>query len=300
MSIRLSSLTLTAAFPLLLLAGCGDSDGDGLSNAEERELGTNPELADTDGDGINDFDEANGVTDPLDSDSDDDGLGDGSEVENGTDPLNADTDGDGYSDYAEIVEGSDPTDDSSLIYTGGWPYNQSKNSITDPGWSSTAVTGGSMPRYKAVDQFGDTVDIYDFAGQGKDIVLDLSGVWCYWCHEVAKVLSRQPSALDDYGYTVLADFVDDGDIYWITAIYAGNSGSSPATMKDVEEWDEAYPNANIPVLLDDDRTLYNFFAAGGYPSMMLLSDDMTIEYYPNTGDEFYINLLDKLIEEHGE
>ncbi len=32
----------------------GDTDGDGLSDAEERRLGTNPELADTDGDGLDD------------------------------------------------------------------------------------------------------------------------------------------------------------------------------------------------------------------------------------------------------
>ncbi|MCB1256465.1 MAG: hypothetical protein KDB26_05130 [Microthrixaceae bacterium] len=35
-----------------------DSDGDGVSNGEEAELGTDPEVADTDSDGINDGDEA--------------------------------------------------------------------------------------------------------------------------------------------------------------------------------------------------------------------------------------------------
>jgi len=33
-----------------------DPDGDGLTNAEEKQLGTNPKVADTDGDGLNDGD----------------------------------------------------------------------------------------------------------------------------------------------------------------------------------------------------------------------------------------------------
>lgn len=42
-----------------------DSDSDGLTNLEEINLGTNPNLADTDGDGVSDFDENTNGTDPL-------------------------------------------------------------------------------------------------------------------------------------------------------------------------------------------------------------------------------------------
>lgn len=42
-----------------------DADGDGLSDAEEAELGTDPELADSDADGQEDGDEALAGTDPL-------------------------------------------------------------------------------------------------------------------------------------------------------------------------------------------------------------------------------------------
>ena len=43
-----------------------DDDGDGLSNAEEAELGTDPNEPDTDGDGLADGDEVSLGTDPLD------------------------------------------------------------------------------------------------------------------------------------------------------------------------------------------------------------------------------------------
>ncbi|MFO0702364.1 MAG: hypothetical protein U0514_00560 [Candidatus Andersenbacteria bacterium] len=64
-----------------------DSDQDGLTDAREQQLGTNPN----------------------DKDSDHDGLSDGQEVSTyRTNPLNADSDGDGYSDGVEVSGGYDP------------------------------------------------------------------------------------------------------------------------------------------------------------------------------------------------
>ena len=101
-----------------------DSDGDGLTDAKEKELGTDPNKADTDGDGINDGDEVSGEgnkfdgtpTDPLNPDTDGDGINDGDEVNRKdkdgnpapTDPNKADTDGDGINDGTEIENGTDP------------------------------------------------------------------------------------------------------------------------------------------------------------------------------------------------
>jgi outer membrane protein OmpA-like peptidoglycan-associated protein len=83
-----------------------DPDGDGLTNAEEKQLGTNPKVADTDGDGLSDGDEVfKYKTNPLKADSDGDGLKDGEEVLTyKTDPNKADTDGDGLSDGDEILK----------------------------------------------------------------------------------------------------------------------------------------------------------------------------------------------------
>ena len=81
-----------------------DTDGDGLTDAQEADLGTDPNSADTDGDGLSDGAEVNQYgTDPLKADTDGDGLSDGAEVNShNTDPLKADTDGDGLSDGAEV------------------------------------------------------------------------------------------------------------------------------------------------------------------------------------------------------
>ncbi|WP_284668648.1 Ig-like domain-containing protein [Myxococcus sp. SDU36] len=88
-----------------------DSDDDGLTDAEEIALGTDPNNPDTDGDGLPDGIEVNVAgTDPLDDDTDDDGILDGNEdanhngiVDEGeTDPNNGDTDGDLLSDGLEL------------------------------------------------------------------------------------------------------------------------------------------------------------------------------------------------------
>jgi len=88
-----------------------DADGDGLSNGDEQQRGTDPNKADSDGDGLSDADEINTYgTDPLKADTDGDGLSDGQEAGN-TDPTKTDTDGDGTSDGDEsLIYGTDPND----------------------------------------------------------------------------------------------------------------------------------------------------------------------------------------------
>lgn len=77
------------------LAWRQDSDGDGLSDAEELRLGTDPASKDSDGDGLTDFDEVNQYH---------------------TNPLNSDTNGDGISDYDEIhLLGKDPATDLGMV-----------------------------------------------------------------------------------------------------------------------------------------------------------------------------------------
>lgn len=96
--------------------GNPDSDGDGVSDDREIELGTDPNNPDSDGDGLLDGEEdrnGNGQVDPGESDpnakdSDGDGLPDDVERQIGTDPLLADSDGDGLSDAREIELGTDP------------------------------------------------------------------------------------------------------------------------------------------------------------------------------------------------
>lgn len=126
-----------------------DTDGDGLIDVIETEIGTNPEKTDTDEDGLSDFDEIyltatnplkkdtddDGILDPEEdmdedglnaleemeagtfpsyADTDCDGLLDGEEGKYSTNPLNPDTDEDGLMDGDEIGIGLDPANPATF------------------------------------------------------------------------------------------------------------------------------------------------------------------------------------------
>jgi hypothetical protein len=115
-----------------------DSDGDGLTDEEEKQIGTDPTNPDTDGDGVGDkieyslmykgsvfdpkvpakFPECSNIKRPF-PDSDGDGLNDCEEAVEGTDAYLQDTDQDGLPDQLEVLRGVYPLADDRLYDTDG-------------------------------------------------------------------------------------------------------------------------------------------------------------------------------------
>ncbi|KAA9021119.1 hypothetical protein [Niallia endozanthoxylica] len=87
-----------------------DYDQDGLTNDEERELGTDPNNPDTDGDRLSDYWEVKRFQ---------------------TDPLNVDSDGDGLTDYIEIVYHAPTTLHLKMKESPKWPYLRAVSLSTD-------------------------------------------------------------------------------------------------------------------------------------------------------------------------
>ncbi len=100
-----------------------DSDGDEITNADEIDYGTNPQLTDTDGDALSDYDEIYVYgTDPLKDDSDGDGLKDSVEIKLGLDPNNPQTFDIPDSEY-QIAQPISPDNDIlSSVNTEDSPY----------------------------------------------------------------------------------------------------------------------------------------------------------------------------------
>lgn len=216
---------------------------------------------------------------PPDQDSDHDYLPDVVEPQYGTDPRNPDTDGDGYLDGDEVLVGTDPTDPKSRIYRGGWPFQRLKDRIQDPGFDGTAKVGATAPHFIAVDQFGQKVDLYDYAFHGKPVVIDLSAGWCDSCKQIAAWLDGQPPTFAlPPELAAIPGKVKAGDVYWIT-IYFQNAMSAPAQAADVAAWAAQYPNPRVAVLADTSQAMFNHMFPGGYPNINVLGDDMTFRTY---------------------
>ncbi|MEM2155960.1 MAG: clostripain-related cysteine peptidase [Candidatus Jordarchaeales archaeon] len=120
-----------------------DYDSDGLTNAQEYQLGTDAFSSDSDRDGMPDGWEVQYGLDPLSDDAGQDKDGDGltsiQEYQRGTNPASANTDGDGMPDGWEVQYGLDPlSDDAGQDKDGdGFTNLEEYRAGTDPTNSSS-------------------------------------------------------------------------------------------------------------------------------------------------------------------
>ncbi|HLP82924.1 MAG TPA: GC-type dockerin domain-anchored protein, partial [Phycisphaerales bacterium] len=119
-----------------------DTDGDGLSDSVERQLGTDSQRRDSDGDGVSDGNEARMGLDPTsarthcrdcgptdgEADWDNDGITNANEDELGLDPANADSDGDGKCDSQDM---DDPQEQSCTPPDPCWTPNSQNGQSAD-------------------------------------------------------------------------------------------------------------------------------------------------------------------------
>ncbi len=158
--------------PLVFLLGCptpsdegkdgpevdlnADDDGDGLTNGEETELGT----------------------DPAESDSDADGFGDKEELDGG---------------YSPIWEFSHPFEDGDYLI-GSCPVHPDEDNAGPTGTGSYDTSswdayqeGDVMANLVNYDAFGQEVSLYSFCGNYT--LVTQSAEWCGPCQALAEVMA---------------------------------------------------------------------------------------------------------------
>lgn len=161
-----------------------DTDGDGLSDARERDVYfTDPQKKDTDGDGFNDGAELKNGFSPrlgnkaklLETDTDKDGMNDGWELSFGTGLMNPDTDGDGVKDGVEVQKGSDPLNpDPQAKLTKVIKVDVAKHHLTyylgDRPLESFAISGGKGSTPTPLGEFSikSKLPVVRYKGNGYD------------------------------------------------------------------------------------------------------------------------------------
>ncbi len=260
---RLTFLLVLLASLGLLLLGCGRPRGGGGSGFNSDDDDDDQASADDDDDGA-----------PNGADSDGDGVSDADEEDLGTDPDDVDSDGDGYEDGWEVDEGSDPTDADEGIYQGGWPYNPDKDDMDEGSFGSPAVVNGPVPRLIALDQYGEMVDLFDLAGAGVPMIIDLSAESCGPCQQMAAWLAGANNGFIDSAGNPLREAVWNGDLLWVTIMLDDMSGN-PANLATLERWHDAYETPNVPVLADNNYQFTSIINPPGIPSLTYVSADFT-------------------------
>ena len=204
-------------------------------------------------------------------------------------------------------------------YQGGWPVNSRSDEILDPGFDLPCPgpigcecrsdadcenqncsshpkgnycipkPGDLIPRFEAIDQFGEGVDLYDFANQGKMILIELCGAWAKPCNDFSSWLTSNDQKIKEYRwwkdrYLPIRDMIESGEIILIHIMSQGSEGNkSIATPKDVVEWYKKFPNPNIPILADEYKFMYGWVKPTAFPCILLVNEKMQLIKYTNRG-----------------
>lgn len=328
-----------------------DTDNDGLTDAQEAELGTDPNNPDSDGDGYLDVHEITEGTDPLDSESRiyignwpynptkgdmpateisvacEAPSGHPQCVEETTENCSnrEDDDNDGLIDcadpkcdntpkcvcyhprcleYAEVqgeTTGRICNNTNCLDIEGDsvcsvMPIPCQVNSDCPNDNCETLPTskkycapfeGWVFPRVKRLDQHNQKVDLYDFAHQGKPVLIDMSTGWCGPCQQLSSWLLSGDEAVKakpwwDDKFERIRDLYAEGKFYWITFLYE-NADYDQAEQEDCAFWDEAFPIEGVPVLLDREKELHCYLKPMGIPLANLLDENMQMLTYEHLG-----------------
>jgi len=223
-------------------------------------------------------------------------------------------------------------DEKSSSYTGNWPVNVKKTSIIensntdkltcpdgvgcecktdDDCINSNCVNhlkgdnfcslqeGDTFPHFKAIDQFNEIVDIYDFANsEGKYILIEMGTAWCGPCHSLAGWFSWNEDEIKSKkfwknDYEIIYDLVKNEKVYFITILYEDEFRDT-ATYDTAYEWYNTYPDNQIPILIDEDKLLHRIIRPTGIPAISLVSPDMKIITLSSRG---FNNAFDYLVKE---
>lgn len=215
-----------------------DSDEDGLTDAEEEALGTDPANADSDGDGF------------------DDGI----EIDAGTNPMYEFSHT--YTGGYNVGFCESPYGESATGATGTAVITQEGETYTWDAYDN----GDVLENFTLLDQHGEMVDLYSFCG--KHVVFAVGAGWCGPCRTVADGLQAEQDewrdsnvqfieiiSQDDYGNAPDQAFLEQ----WHSDY--GFTDIPVLALPEMDRTDEAAFYAHLSLLLDRDGYIPSIWQA---------------------------------------
>lgn len=250
-----------------------DSDGDGLSNKEEIELGTDPQNIDTDGDGLSDYDELNKYnTDPLKEDSDGDTLKDGDEIEIGLDPNDPETFGVPDAEYK--IKQTVSADSKALkrVNTEESPYKLSLevNASGNVNCSLNADRSSYSTVVNSDIQLGETIDLKYIGGDVDEVKLNFTIGDAYLDNEL-NLFPDEEAIQGIKRLNIFKYFEDINMLLPIETVIDEENNTISATVDELGTY----------CVVDMEKWLNNLIGTDMPQAVSLLSDD---------DDEFYIEV----------
>jgi outer membrane protein assembly factor BamB len=273
----------------------GDLDGDGLTNLEELNNGTDLFEPDTDSDGLNDGDEVNVYnTNPLDSDTDDDGLTDSQEIDNSFDPLDPaeaflDSDGDGFSNLQEGRAGSNPFNSGSTPDGGELVWSDNLNGVVNKA-SPTIASDGTIYIASSTSGEGAIGELVAYNPLGQEL----------WSYSVNGQINLAPAidsngsiyfgASDDHLYSLTST----GELRWSIDLGGDMSSSSPTIGLDGTVYiGSASPSNSFSAINNDGTIKWTFSDIGSaFTSSVAISSNGTIYIGSENGNVYALDSSD--------
>ena len=214
-------------------------------------------------------------------------------------------------------------------YFGGWPVNNSKDKIDGPNLNYECPNsigcecssnedcvnnncvrsprgsfcypkkGDIFPEFKSIDQYDELVNIYDFANQGKYILIELGTAWCAPCNLLANWLAYNDTEIKNKSfwkdeYAQIYDMIHNDEVYFITILYEDENRDNASYITSYE-WFNNYPDEMIPILIDEDKLLHTWSKPTGIPAITLLNENMEILNFSSRGLNKSFDILLSLI-----
>ena len=237
---------------------------------------------------------------------------------------------------SSLVAEANINESKSINYIGGWPEYKNKESILKTsntkkidcpkgvgcdcsdnndcinqncqrdlkGNMYCAIKEGDLfPHFKAIDQFEEIVDIYDFANdEGKYILIEMGAAWCSPCHSLASWITWNEDEIKSKPfwrekYNKIKTLIENGDIYFITILYEDEFRDN-AIYDTVYEWYNTYPDESIPILADEEKILHSIIRPTGIPAITLLSPKMEVITLSSRGFNKSFDKLLKIMEKN--